>query len=99
MTTSINQLSRKVYEVDVPAGKKRLQVTATQSFNQSGQFKLYVRQGSAPEVPNAVDCTTDSTTLPAVCALVDPVAGKAYVMVEGVSNTASLNLRVDVLTK
>jgi len=27
------------------------------------------------------------------------VVGTAYVMVEGVSNTASLNLRVDVLTK
>jgi hypothetical protein len=50
-------------------------------------------------VPSAVDCTTDSTTLPAVCSIVDPVAGKAYVMVEGVSNTSSSNLRVDVLTK
>jgi len=40
-----------------------------------------------------------STTLPAVCSILNPVAGTVYVMVEGVSNTASLNLRVDVLTK
>ncbi|ADO71695.1 uncharacterized protein STAUR_3907 [Stigmatella aurantiaca DW4/3-1] len=99
MTTGLNQLSRTVYEVDVPAGKKRLQVTATRAAGQSGQFKLYVRQGSAPAVPSAVDCTADSTTLPAVCSIVDPVADKAYVMVEAVSNVSSLSLRVDALTK
>jgi len=99
VTTQLNQLSRTVYEVAVPAGKKRLQVTATQSFGQSGQFKIYVRQGDAPAVPSAVECTTDSTTLPAVCSILNPVQGTAYVMVEGISNFASLNLRVDVLTK
>ncbi|WP_244237109.1 PPC domain-containing protein [Corallococcus llansteffanensis] len=99
VTPNLNQLSRTVYEVDVPAGKKRLQVTATQSFGQSGAFKVYVRQGSAPAVPSAVDCTADSATLPAVCSIINPVAGKAYVMVEGVGNVTSFNLRVDALTK
>jgi hypothetical protein len=94
-----NQLSRAVYEVEVPAGYGRLQVTANQSFGQTGQFKLYVRQGDAPAVPNAVDCTRDSSTLPAVCAIINPMAGKAYVMVEGVSNHYTGNLRVDVLKK
>lgn len=99
-TTGINQLSRTVYEVDVPAGKKRLQVTATKPAGVLGQFKVYVRQGSAPEVPNAVECTADSNvSLPAVCSIVNPVAGKAYVMIEGVSNVNILSLRVDVLTK
>lgn len=95
----VNQLSRRVYEVDVPAGYGRLQVTATQSFGQTGQFKIHVRQGDAPAVPNAVDCTRDSSTLPAVCSIINPLAGKAYIMVEGVSNTSACNLRVDVLKK
>ena len=100
VTTGINQLSRTVYEVDVPGGKKRLQVTATKPAGVNGQFKVYVRQGSAPEVPNAVECTADSSvSLPAVCSIVNPVEGKAYVMVEGVSNVNIFSLRVDVLTK
>ncbi|WP_253903103.1 PPC domain-containing protein [Corallococcus exiguus] len=100
VTTGINQLSRTVYEVDVPAGKKRLQVTATKPAGINGQFKVYVRQGSAPEVPNAVECTADSNvSLPAVCSIVDPAAGKAYVMIEGVTNVNIVSLRVDVLTK
>ncbi|WP_241759416.1 PPC domain-containing protein [Pyxidicoccus parkwayensis] len=84
-----------MYEVDVPAGYKLLQVTASQT----GQFTLYVRHGDAPAVPSAVDCTASSTTLPAVCAIPNPLPGKAYVMVEGVSNDFTCNLRVDVLTK
>jgi hypothetical protein len=100
VSSGVNQLSRTVYEVDVPAGKKRLQVSATQSFGQSGQFRLYVRQGSAPSVPGAVDCSADSASaLPAVCSIVDPVPGKAYVMIEGVGNVATYSLRADVLTK
>ncbi|QRN99354.1 PPC domain-containing protein [Archangium violaceum] len=94
-----NQLSRTVYEVDVPAGYGRLQVTATQPFGPTGQFKLYVRQGDAPAVPSAVDCTRDSSTLPAVCTIINPVAGKTYVMVEGMSNSYACTLRVDVLKK
>ncbi|WP_244227150.1 hypothetical protein [Corallococcus aberystwythensis] len=49
--------------------------------------------------PGAVECTADSTTLPAVCSIANPAAGKAYVMVEGVGNVATYLLRVDALTK
>ncbi|WP_224364829.1 PPC domain-containing protein [Hyalangium versicolor] len=99
VSISANRLARTVYEVDVPAGKKRLQVTATQtSAWETGPFNLYVRQGDAPAVPGAVDCATSNSTLPAVCTITNPVAGKAYIMIEGVDHFGC-TFRVDALTK
>jgi serine protease len=100
-TIGSTQLSRQVYVVDVPAGTTRLQVTLTQTSGQSGHFNVYARQGDAPAVPNAVDCSTSSSSLPASCSIINPAAGKAYVMIEGStsSNDYLANLRVDALKK
>ncbi|BBN82774.1 extracellular protease [Pseudoalteromonas sp. A25] len=86
--------SQTFYYVDVPAGASKLNVAMSGG---SGDADLYVQAGAKPTASSYV-CRPWKGGNEETCTIDNPTAGKYWVMLEGYSAYAQVNLQADITT-
>lgn len=90
-------MDRKVYSIDVPAGKTSLTATLSGGTETNYGANLAVRQGTPPgngtSPTNGATCTSQGSTNAESCVINSPVAGTWYIMVfnGGTYDTSTYN--------